>query len=1215
MDRRLTHTKHPVRPRAVYGAIVAALCLLSAGVMQVNAAGFTVSGTVTTNSGSPVAGTTISVIDPTSGSTVATATAAADGTYSLSVAGGSYTMQAVPPSSTGFQTATYYGLNISSNSIVNFVLVPPGAVTVGGHVYDEFGIGVPNQVVALFTGNTFFHGTTDSSGSYSMQVTPGPYQIEVGQGDFAYCCSSNPAPDTVNAPDEYQLSINGNNPLTISGNTTFDFTLPEHQIHVHVQNPNGTAVTGVDLSVGEQCPSSLTVIGLPAFGCNRYLQSATQVTDANGNATLWLLSYNPYTITATPPSGNPYLPTSVAINATSDQSVTVTLQSPVTVSGHVYDEFGVGVPSQVVALFTGNTFFHGTTDSSGSYSMQVTPGPYQIEVGQGDFAYCCSFNPAPDTVNAPDEYQLSINGNNPLTISGNTTFDFTLPEHQIHVHVQNPNGTAVTGVDLSVGEQCPSSLTVIGLPAFGCNRYLQSATQVTDANGDVTLWLLSYNNYTVTATPPGNSPYLQFSFNLDATSDKTDVVVLEFIHFQPVTTATISPSPNSSGTVAGPATISMSASAASGFTVSSTTYSIDGSAAQTYTGPFTVSSLGAHSVSYYSTDSAGVQEAPKSVSFTVGPLQSSQAISFTSMPPSNAFVGGPAYTVSAAGGGSGNAVTFTIDSSAGSVCSISGSGVTFITVGTCVIDANQAGNASYLAAPQAQQSFAIGPAAQAINFTSSVPAHATYGGPTYAVAATGGGSGNDVIVTIDSSATSVCSISVATVSFTGVGLCVINANQAGNTNYDAATQVQQSFAVGQAAQTISFTSTAPASATYGGAAYTVSATGGASGNPVTLSIDTAAASVCSISGSTVTFIGAGTCAIDANQAGNSNFLAAAQTQQSFTVAKAAATVTADNQTMPFGGTVPALTYKATGLVNGDNAAVITGVACTTSATSSSAVGAYAITCSGGSAANYTISYIAGTLTIFSNPPVVGSITVPADPLALTSSTSVSASFTDTANLSALTAVWTWGDGTTSAGTFSGSTSSGTVAGTHTYAAPGVFTAILTVTNGAGQSGSATATTFVVVYDPTGGFVTGGGWINSPAGAYRGQPSLTGRANFGFVSKYQKGANVPSGNTEFQFQVAGMDFKSDAYQWLVISGSKAQYKGTGSINGVSGYGFLLTACDAEVNGSCQGVSTDTFRIKIWNTATGSVVYDNAPGPDDLTSSTEVISGGDIVIHKS
>jgi hypothetical protein len=54
-------------------------------------------------------------------------------------------------------------------------------------------------------------------------------------------------------------------------------------------------------------------------------------------------------------------------------------------------------------------------------------------------------------------------------------------------------------------------------------------------------------------------------------------------------------------------------------------------------------------------------------------------------------------------------VTFTIDASATSVCSISGSTVSFIGGGMCVIDANQAGDANYYPAPAAQQAFAVAP--------------------------------------------------------------------------------------------------------------------------------------------------------------------------------------------------------------------------------------------------------------------------------------------------------------------------------------------------------------------------------------------------------------------------------------------------------------------------------------------------------------------------
>src|SRR5438552_1058717 len=89
-------------------------------------------------------------------------------------------------------------------------------------------------------------------------------------------------------------------------------------------------------------------------------------------------------------------------------------------------------------------------------------------------------------------------------------------------------------------------------------------------------------------------------------------------------------------------------------------------------------------------------------------------------------------------------------------------------------------------------------------------------------------------------------------------------------------------------------------------------------------------------------------------------------------------------------------------------------------------------------------------------------------------------------------------------------------------------------------------------------------------------TATGKANFGFVSKYQRGASVPTGETEFQFKAGNLNFHSTSYQWLVISGPKAQYKGEGTLQGVSGtYYFMLTVWDGEVSG---GGGVDKFRIK-------------------------------------
>jgi probable HAF family extracellular repeat protein len=159
------------------------------------------------------------------------------------------------------------------------------------------------------------------------------------------------------------------------------------------------------------------------------------------------------------------------------------------------------------------------------------------------------------------------------------------------------------------------------------------------------------------------------------------------------------------------------------------------------------------------------------------------------------------------------------------------------------------------------------------------------------------------------------------------------------------------------------------------------------------------------------------------------------------------------------------------------------------------------------------------------------------------------------------------------------------------------------------------TDFVVVYDPSAGFVTGGGWIASPAGACRYgacEDGTVGKATFGFVSRYRQGATAPEGDTEFQFAAGRLRFSSDAYQWLVVSGARAQYKGAGKVNGAGDYGFLVTAVDGALLPS--GPGADRFRIKIWDRATGAVMYDNQMGEGEDSDASTTLGGGSIVIHR-
>ena len=99
---------------------------------------------------------------------------------------------------------------------------------------------------------------------------------------------------------------------------------------------------------------------------------------------------------------------------------------------------------------------------------------------------------------------------------------------------------------------------------------------------------------------------------------------------------------------------------------------------------------------------------------------------------------------------------------------------------------------------------------------------------------------------------------------------------------------------------------------------------------------------------------------------------------------------------------------------------------------------------------------------------------------------------------------------------------------------------------------------------------------------------------------------------FSFQAGNLRFLSKDYQWLVVSGARAQYKGSGKVNGQEGYGFMLTAIDGDLSG---GGATDKFRIKIWDKNNGDViVYDNQIGSGDYDDPSTALGSGSIVIHK-
>jgi sugar lactone lactonase YvrE len=300
-----------------------------------------------------------------------------------------------------------------------------------------------------------------------------------------------------------------------------------------------------------------------------------------------------------------------------------------------------------------------------------------------------------------------------------------------------------------------------------------------------------------------------------------------------------------------------------------------------------------------------------------------QTLTFTA-PTSTTFTYSPGMTItlSVTNGGSNNPAAFTVDASSTGAGTISSTTVTGTTssatltvtqAGSIVIDANETGGLVngiyYDSATQAQLTLTVNKAAQAIVFpqpNSPVTYSSTL---TVTLSANGGASGNAVAFTIDASSTGAGSISssvlsngtsTATLTVTGAGNIVVDANQVGNANYSAAPQVQQTVVVNQASQTITanpLTSPSPihyiASCSTASLCATVTfqATGGGSNNKITLSPDASSAVQwnlvsSSVSGSTTTatvelppnqtLTYPANLIIDLDQAGNTNYAAATQ---------------------------------------------------------------------------------------------------------------------------------------------------------------------------------------------------------------------------------------------------------------------------------------------------------------------------------------------------
>ncbi|MGI2119697.1 Ig-like domain-containing protein [Shewanella oncorhynchi] len=315
---------------------------------------------------------------------------------------------------------------------------------------------------------------------------------------------------------------------------------------------------------------------------------------------------------------------------------------------------------------------------------------------------------------------------------------------------------------------------------------------------------------------------------------------------------------------------------AGGYTVTANSGGATGTGSSS---PITVTGLTngvAYTFTVTATNSAGTGAA-SAASNSIIPA-SPQTITFAN-PGTRNFGTSPTLTASSSAGG-GYVVTFT--SSTTSVCTITSGGVlTFITTGTCTVNADQAGDLSFLAAPQVSQSFSVSPVVPGAPTIGTAIAGDTQASVAFVAPVNIGGSAiTGYIVTVNPADVVPVHGGSSPIVVTGLTngqaytFTVTADNVAGTGPASGASNSITPAAI----QTITFAN--PGAQNFG-TTPTLTATADSGLTPVFTSFTTG---VCTItSGGALTFVTAGSCTINADQAGNSSYLPATQVSRTFAV--------------------------------------------------------------------------------------------------------------------------------------------------------------------------------------------------------------------------------------------------------------------------------------------------------------------------------------------
>jgi hypothetical protein len=623
---------------------------------------------------------------------------------------------------------------------------------------------------------------------------------------------------------------------TMAGNTNYN-AVSSTQTTVTFAKASQSSLTVSSTSGTFGTPLTLTTSGGSGDGAVTFVATPGTATSCSvSGSTLTAGSGGTCLVTATKATSTNYLVASSSQTTVTFAKRTVSLSGFSDISNKTYGDTTFTLTAPSVAGSVAGAFSY----ASGTTSVATISGSTVTIVGAGTSTITATFTPT-DTASYDTQTITML-----LTI--------------------NKKGITVTAGDKTkiFGASTPANSftnsTLVGSDAISSLTYTYSGTNSTTAPTSVGNYTItpsaasfstgSSNNYTITYVPSAYSitkatPTFSGFNNVSKTfGDGTFTIT----------------APTVTGSVSGAFTYASSVTSA--ITISGTTVTVAGSGSSLITASFTP------------TDTTNYNSATTTMTISVAKAtQSSLSISSSSSVNYGSTI---ALTTS---GGSGNgAVSFAVTSG---TCSISSTTLTPGNAGsTCVIQATKALDANYNVATSSTQSITTNKLSQTVSFSSTAPS-SPVSGDTYTPLASAS-SGAIPTIAIASSSSSVCSMSAGIVTFNTSGTCLIEADSASSTNYNAATTASQSITVAKIVQTITFTE--PSASSFGAANRSMSAS---TTSGLTLAYSLGASTTndaCSVTSSgVVTILAVGNCQITAAQSGNSQYDAAVSVSRTFAV--------------------------------------------------------------------------------------------------------------------------------------------------------------------------------------------------------------------------------------------------------------------------------------------------------------------------------------------